>query len=354
MQGFGKATIGKQYGGGGGNKPAAPREKKVFPKNLYLEAGKKGADEGKHIIFRILPPMKSLANDGNGWRRKIGEHWGHFQPTRDPSKPRPLIFACCEVRDFKTKTISVECPKHIQMAQVKADYEALKQQFNDSDEAHQAELLPQLEECKNWIKVNRFSRQYNLNVMEPDGTFGILKLSDDTFKNKLDPIINGLFAKEGIDAVDYEQGVWFEAYRRGHLLDATDIIEVVREDVFVEGHGRLSKIKKAPLTEAQLAEALKVCYDLAKDTVAYLSPDQIQLLVDGSGDPEENLRVLGLGKKVEKEESPAPDVPKVVPVLTSSKVSISTGPGAPKVTGTVVPSTSKDPNQAFLDELFED
>jgi hypothetical protein len=353
MEGIGKPNWNT---GDRGNYPAG--EKKTFYKNVYFKAGDKGADEGPHIVFRVLPPIKSLADNGKGWHRKIGEHWGHVQPTKVPGKSRPLIFACCEVRDFNTKTIVMACPKHEQIAQKKQQYEELKKVYAEASPDEQEALVDDLDQLKSWIKNNRFSRQHNLNVMLEDGTFALLKMSTDTFSKALTPLINGLRSQENIDPIDVDGGVWFEGYRSGHGLQAVDIIKVVTEKFIHPEVGTVFRTKKAPLTDAQLTEALKICPDLATETVAYLSPQQIQLLVDGSNDPEENVRVLALGKKEAPKAAQFPPVTVVNAAKTDVKaaksVPVPAGGALPKVAPKNTAPVTDDDDEAYIKSLMED
>lgn len=337
MEGFGKASFGSNSDAKSGEK-----ETRTFWKSFYLKAGEKGANQGPKIVFRIMPPMKSLSGDGWGWRRKIGEHWGHVIPSKNPAKNRQLVFACIEQRDFNTKTVTQHCPKCDQIATAKDTYEDLKvtyaEEGKDEDEIREL-TAPQYA----WLDANKVNRQWNMNVMLADGTFGVLKLSGKTYNEKLRPLIDGLTKKEGIDPTDYQQGVWFEAYREGHKLKAVDIVDVIRETVDIPGHGKLSKIKMAPLSEVQLKEALKILPDLAVDTVFHLTEKQIQLLVDGSNDPEENLAVLSLGKKSEvtKETAKPASTAKAAPKA------------APKAAAPVVDAGEPDDDEEFLRSLGE-
>lgn len=344
MAGFGKASFG---GSGAKSSDGAPKESRTFWKSIYLKAGDKGAPQGPKVIFRIMPPLKSLENDSYGWRKKIGEHWGHVVPSKNPGVNRQLVFACVEQRDFNTNTLTVACPKCEQVNAAKESYEEMKldltKQGKTKEEIYDI-LGPQTE----WLKSNRLSRQWNLNVMLVDGTFGVLKLSGPTYKKALLPLIDGLVKKEGMNPVDADGGVWFEAYRQGHRLESSDIITVVREVVDIPGHGKFDKIKKAPLSEAQQQEALSILPDLATDTVTYLAPDQIQMLVNGSNDPDENLKILGLGKKAAQntEANVVPRVSALAPKATVAPLG-KTSALAPK-------KQSNDDDDAFLRSILED
>lgn len=277
-------------------KPKYGNSGSTFTKAIRLK-------EGTVVKVRILPPMKSLAEEGR-WAAYHGRHYGYLGVNvNNPSKPLFKTFRCVERMDFKTKMITQECPECTLIAARKDDKAAqeveLKKQGYDADQIKEA-VAP----LAGWLKEHNVDRKWHLNVKDSEGVFTTLELTGKT-KKKLDAKIMALLTEEGIDAIDPEQGVWFTFKRTGTFLDIDDAVDVEYESVRDPATNRISRtVKLAPLTEADATEALKL-KDLST-LVDVITFDQIKELTQCNGDPEEVDAIFANGKVAKREATPAP------------------------------------------------
>jgi hypothetical protein len=281
--GFGKP----KYGGSGS-----------YAKNLKLQTDKNG--QPVSATYRILPPMKSLAESGE-WAVYVGTHFGYKGVNpKDRSKPGHRPFKCIEEKDYKTKMILQDCPECDLIAQRKDELDKLEASLKAK--GHSSDEIEELTKPhKTWLFEHSCDRKWQMNVKCQDGSFGVLSLSHKT-KKKLDAKIAQILTEDGIDALDLEQGVWFKFTRTGKGIEVDDTVDVEYESVRDPSTNRVVRtIKMAPLTEAEINQALKECPDLATNVRA-LSYEQIKMLTECSGDDEEVEAILGLGQK--KEGSP--------------------------------------------------
>lgn len=279
-QGFGKP----KYGGGGN-----------FAKTIRLKEGS--------TSVRILPPMKSLAETGE-WAIYSGTHFGYKGVNKnDPSKPIFRTFKCIEKSDWKTKTVTQSCPECDLIAERDAEKKAVvaeaKKEGHSDDEVK--ELTKPLSD---WLSDHNCDRKWKMNVKQMNGEFGVLHISHKT-KKLLETQIQKVLTEEGIDALDLEQGVWFKFTRTGKGIDVQDTVEIEMETVRDATTGRMTRTTKlAPLTEAEAQQALKDCPDLTTlDRV--ISFEQIKLLSQCSGEPEDVDQIFAMGEKNNKEASPS-------------------------------------------------
>jgi len=257
--------------------------------------------------FRALPPMFSLRDVGE-WRKYFATHWGYEGVSdRDPSKTFQKPFRCILDKDRRTGLVRQECPACNKRAQVEkelADQEkAIRAQMVGKDEAViVARLTKELAPIVQWLEDHRLDGKWYVNAKFKDGTFGSIKLNHKFHMSRILEIINGkaatattpavpgLMEAEGINPLDPAQGVWFVVHRTGAKRSVVDTTDIEMENVVgvVNGQNRnLKQIVPAPLTDEECEKAGKDCEDLATLGGAALTFEQIDSLVNGSGDPEE-------------------------------------------------------------------
>jgi hypothetical protein len=130
--------------------------------------------------------------------------------------------------------------------------------------------------------------------MTPANEFGDLKINHKFHKKGLDTKISQLNDQK-IDPLSLDQGVWFEINRT--TLDGNDAVEVVQEPFVMEGR-TFYRPKEAPLDEKLADQALEACPDL-NEIGFVLSFEQIQALVDSSGEPEDVDKIFGMSQKAD-------------------------------------------------------
>jgi len=315
--GFGKP----KYGGGGGFKVFDLKTEKSGGVAVYT--------------FRLLPPMKSCASTGE-WGKYLGQHFGYAgQDTKDQTKTKQRPFMCIEVKNFRSKIVTQSCPECDLIASNKAASDQRIVGFK-SDASLAAEVVEaKIKEEAAWFKSHNCQRQWWINVMNPQGEFGVLRISHEV-KKMLDTKIKELIEQYQIDPLDLEQGVYFKFTRAGAGIAVTTSVEVQMEQE-KNAQGRMQfTIKMAPLSAAQAEKALAECPDL-NEVIRVLSEKQVALLTQCSGDPEEVDAIWAMGEK--REESPAP-TPRLVPKAAPAPVPVPAPTPAP---APVLPSPKPAP-----------
>lgn len=302
--------------------------------------------------YRLLPAKGSLAASGT-WAKYYGTHFGYKgQDQQDQTKLRTRVFRCVEERDFRNGITKVACPECDLIAQKKKALEATKARLKaegKSDEDIKMLTAP----AEEWKREHNCDRKWFINAMNEAGEFGVLQISHKC-KKDLDSVIDEL-VKDGIDPTAPEQGVWFNIKRTGRGIEVTDKVEVVKVKEKIDGR-LVESIKMAPLTQEQLDKADEICPDLT-EVVRVLTVQQIKMLVDGTGDPEEVDAIFNASEKRERSAPPVREnsaglkqqstTPVTKPVETKTDPKVETK--APPETKTESPVTeSSDDEEAAL------
>lgn len=272
-------------------------DNKVFAKIFRIKTPNPAKGEDKvEFVCRLLPPMKSLANNPHGWYRFHKIHWGYAGINSKGNKvQRP--FECVEEKDFKTKMIKRHCAECDLVRERKDQLVVRKSTLESrgvSPEAIQEELGP----LNQWVKSHNRDDKYYINIMTLNGEFGHLLVNGKLF-SKLKMELEQLSVKRSINALNLETGIWFKFSAIGYGLVAQFDVEPYKEVTMHPELGEVEIIKRAPMTKEQAKSAVSICMDLTQVT-RIVSSSQIEMLTNSSGDPEEVDRILGLGQRIEE------------------------------------------------------
>jgi hypothetical protein len=238
-----------------------------------------------------MPPMHSLADEGK-WALYFTTHWGFAGVAKDQTKTVVRPFRCIEDRDFRTKFVRQACPEcdNFRAKEKEADaYEAdLKKQGLDEKAIKND---PDMKAFNDWLSAHAPERKWYINVMYRDRTFGDYKINHKTHKKGIDAKIAELLENNEIDALDPDQGVWFNIKRLGDGFTVPDVVEVVMKPI--EGKKGAFEMDLAPLSEEEKAAGLKQCRDIATLGGAQLTEGQIRALVDSDASPEAVDKIFG-------------------------------------------------------------
>lgn len=266
--------------------------KSDYAKRFKIVTDKNGATT--HNVYRIIPPIKSLAQSGK-FRAYHGTHFGYkTRASNDATKTQFATFECVEEKDFKTGIVRIRCAECDKIAADKKIIDSKREKYT-AEGMLKDDIKILLAPFQSWTDSHNRDGKYHLNVMNEAGEFGTLPIGSKMNKS-LDIKIAELMA-EKIDPISPLQGVWFDFKRTGNGRDIVDVVEVVKV-VTVEGNRRFEEIKSAPLTDEQCAEAVRLCEDLPF-IVTKITPEQVQQLVDCSGDPDEVAAIFGSSAKRE-------------------------------------------------------
>lgn len=250
-----------------------------------------------HTVFRVIPPLFSLEGTKKyGVMHKI--HWGYKGLSKkDPTKLAFRPFECVEVFDWKTKTILLHCPMCDEI-QKKKEQKQLKEAELLQQGKSQDEVREKLAPLNEWLRTFNLDKKYHVNVKTPEGVFGKIKLSSTNF-SKLRSKTEELWEKKKINAISNSGGVWIDIQRFGNGFGKEDELTFVTEQKLLDDGDVVDVLKKAPLTEEDYQKALTDCWELADSGAFKLTLEQVKMLVESSGDPEDVDRVFNLTQKVE-------------------------------------------------------
>ncbi len=256
----------------------------------FQKTGKPGKGPGNNFI-RVMPPMHSLADEGK-WAVYRTTHWGYagVHPS-DPAKTVVRPFLCIEDKDRRSGMVRQACGEcdNFRAKEAEANaYEAeLKKKGLDTKAIKDD---PDMKAFNDWLSAHSPERKWYINVKYKDGTFGDYKINHKTHKKGIDAKIAELLDNQQIDALDPEQGVWFNIKRLGDGFTVPDVVEV--EMTPGEKKGSL-EIALAPLTPEEQERGLKECRDLATLGGSVLTEEQIYALVQCDGTPEAVDKIFG-------------------------------------------------------------
>ena len=186
-------------------------------------------------VFRILPPLGDLADDGK-WSVFYKVHYGYKNAE---GKSRPFQSSLVINRSNKM----VESPDAAQerIDKLKAELEKAKSSKN---KAAMDQLLKYVDGAKSMYNLD--SNHY-LNAIDEQGNIGVLKLRHRA-KLALDATIRSLREK-GVDPLSVDNGRFFVFRRSGNALETTFQVEVLRKTENIAGVGEVQREVVHKLTD---------------------------------------------------------------------------------------------------------
>lgn len=248
--------------------------------------------------LRILPAMHSLRSSDQ-WAAFHAIHFGFAGVDRkDKTKTRMRPFECIQVQDWKTKMIKVNCDQcNVVRAKtkLKTDLKAVYTQeakakgiLDDKGVEAYCNTKADYKQVAEWLKrFNKDSKWY-INCVTADGKLALLQIPGK-MKKALEEKIAKMRAG-GIEPIsNFDTGVYFTFKRTGTFNDSSFTC-----DVYMEGDITAPRLKLAPLSDEILEKALKHLPDLKTGVTRMISADQITLLTQCSGDPNEVDTIMGM------------------------------------------------------------
>jgi hypothetical protein len=279
--------------------PVHTQERKAFP-----EGPKKGEN-----VHRILPPLLNQKESG---KYVISHtcHYGYGLKREGSDKEFPNPFYCVEEGQWVNGkfVVTQECPECKLIAFVKGQRDAIVAKMKDAQESKDA-IAKATESHEKWLrKHNRDFKQY-VNVMDISGRFFTAKYPGKEVWKKVKAFIEEYKGRSiPIDAVAANQGLWFRIVRSGDGFKTEYSVNVVTEDVVVNGQvvPGAQQPKKAPLTREHYEKAKASCMDLADVGIKRLSIADVERLARSKGDPAIIEAVFASSQKAEPKKTTAP------------------------------------------------
>lgn len=250
--------------------------------------------------FRIMPEMFEAKERGL-WALYYVRHWGY---KNSKGKQNPLI--CVKKFDFRTKTVTSECvlckdqdKYKVQIDNLDAKSKTLRSQLEgvNVQSVEYANIQSTLSSIGEELKDLRFKyktpeRKFWVNAMNKAGEFGLLALPKTVYEQiagkrennvRLPGLIKKLQDQEDIEALNVNQGVWFNIQRTGSTQYDTEYSVSVEKEIIEVNGRKVPQTKLAPLSNEQKGLALKKCRDLtAVFNHSVLSDEQMEAVVNGS------------------------------------------------------------------------
>ena len=327
-------------------------------------------DNKPPVVVRILPPLKRNGRTSpNSIYVPLVFGWNGAD-AKDPSKKRYRPFLSLEERDFRRNNMIVTDDAAGRLiADNKKKFEQLSGQAKAKNLSPAAtekdpEIGAEWKRLKDWLYEHSINGKNNITCMDQSGKYGILKINH-TCKKALEAEVARL-RKDGYDPFGV-QGVWFE-FSRPDRGGRTDTVRAVRESTIVNGQ-KMDFVKTHDLTRETLQAAIESLPDLEEMRESYrLTQDQIERMVNGSGDPTEIDAIWSEKREAQAQAAaqavptstvtvPTVAVPAPVPQVTQ-KITVTSVASAPKPAATVTPPATPtiDPTKASdaeWDALFD-
>lgn len=220
------------------------------------------------MVFRILPPLGELAEDGK-WSVFYSVHYGY---RNDKNQTR--AFQSSLVKNRKNNMIEVPDAALERIDKLKAELEKAKKA---GDKKAQETLLKLVGGPKS---IYNCDNNHYLNVIDTQGNVGILKLRHRA-KLALDMTIKELRDK-GVDPLSVDNGRFFVFSRSGNALETTFKVTIFKRKLNVEGVGEVEQDVVHKLTDdiidrlgSEAAELNKLFKKPSAEEVAQIVKDSV-------------------------------------------------------------------------------
>jgi hypothetical protein len=218
-------------------------------------------------VFRILPPLGDLADDGK-WSVFYNVHYGYQN-----SQKQMRVFQSPLVKNRKTKMIEVPDAALERIEKLKAEYEKAKRNGPP-------DLLERLDKLVGPKGQFNLDNNHYVNAIDTQGNIGILKLRHRA-KLALDATIKRL-RETGTDPLSAENGRFFVFRRSGNGLDTTFQVEILKEKITVEKVGPVEREIVHVLTDDIITRLSKEAAQLDKLFKRPTSEEVARIVSEGS------------------------------------------------------------------------
>jgi len=221
-------------------------------------------------IYRILPAIGDLA-DANIWHVFYGVHWG-YKTTDGKKKP----FASPEKKDHKVKPAVVVIPDA-----AKDRLNMLKGKLEEAKKSGNQAIINKLQPLVGFGKdtVYNLDSNHHMNAIDASGNIVVLKIKHKCFV-QLEALIKKLEAS-GTYPLSLDDGRYFVFTRTGMGNDTGFAVNVLQEDVEVQGYGKMKRDVSHVVTHEIISRLSK---EAGKLDQLFVKPtaDQVARIVETS------------------------------------------------------------------------
>ena len=253
-------------------------------KRSFPEGPKKGSQE-----WRILPPILSQVATGK-FVLPHSSHYGYGTKKQGTDKEIVNPFYCVEESKWVAGKLVIlqECPECQAIQMVKAQKAQIEISMQKEGKSA-AEIQSATESHKNWLSKHNREFKFYANVKDSSGRYFTAKMPGKSVWKKIETLIGDYKNRRvPIDAISASQGLWFRISRSGEGFGTEYDVEVVTEEVIINGQviDGAQKPKLAPLTVEDANKARNACMDIGDVGIRRLSLEDVKRLVSAKGDPE--------------------------------------------------------------------
>jgi len=241
-------------------------------------------DDGDNI-YRILPPMGSLAKKGK-WSQYYSVVWGY---ANKEGKKRP--FSDCRQINYKTKMVDVESAAYLKLQKLKSVLASLKEKQKNGENVS-PDLIKKSDEM---IRNFNIENKHFINVINLKGEIGVLKIGAKA-KKLLEEEIKKLTSRS-IDPLSLDNGRFFNIFRSGRGNETVYQVTVHKQIKMSETGEEMETPVVHKIDQAIISRLDSEAFDLGS-LYPKADEDQVKAIVGGA-DPD---LVLGLGNRNEESE----------------------------------------------------
>ena len=230
-------------------------------------------------IYRILPPMGSLAKAGR-WSQYWSVVWGY---TNAQNKSVP--FSDCRVTNFRTKMVEVESDAYLKAERIKAMLAGMKEAIKRGEQVNEKEM----ERAEKLVEKYNIDNKHYINAVNLKCEIGLLKIGAKA-KQLIEEEIKKLMSK-GIDPLSIDNGRYFNIFRSGKGFNTVYQVTIYKEQRQME-NGEIAEFAKVhKMDEAFISRLESEAFDLGT-LYSRPTPEQVSRIVNGE-DPD---LVLGINR----------------------------------------------------------
>jgi len=230
-------------------------------------------------IYRILPPLGSLADQGR-WSQYWSVVWGYKN-----SQGQKVPFSDCRKTNYRTKMVEIESAAYLKAEKLKAALLSMK----ESEKRGEAVDPKALKRMEDLVQEFNIDNKHYVNAVNLQGEIGLLKIGAKA-KQLIEEERKKQIAK-GVDPFSIDNGRYFNIFRSGRGFNTVYQVTIYKEQRQME-NGEIAEFAKVhKMDDAFISRLDSEAYDLG---TLYMRPtvEQVEAIVNGA-DPDE---VLGINR----------------------------------------------------------
>jgi hypothetical protein len=229
-------------------------------------------EDGKPLILRILPPMKSLLDVGDGRSAYASFDTKLFISGADPldeTKTKSWCIASMEESEFRERerVVIVHDPI-IEMIRPYMTKRDAIQKAGEDQKIDKAELAKQVKPYSDFLRHNSISGKWSFYAMDRNGEFGVLELNNTMKKTLMEKAKAYAAEHDNENPFGIEKGIFWVFTRTGKRFPITDTLDIYRTKVTASVGGKdvqVETIETHNFTEELEVLALRVLPDFAEE-----------------------------------------------------------------------------------------